>query len=305
MNKEDIFKILSERLKLSVIKQDEPMSKHTTFKIGGKADIFIIVNDLEELKYIMDIIHKNNIPFVTLGNGSNVLVKDDGIRGIVLKINLQKVNMEYMEDYALVTVEAGVKNGELASKLQKGGLGGFEFASGIPGTIGGAIKMNAGVNDKEFKDIVVNVTYMDYNGNIKKIDKSECEFSYRHSLFFENKYVILSTTLKLYKQDKDKIKEKMQEYLSVRKQKQPLSMPSAGSTFKRGKDFITAKLIDECGLKGYSIGDAQVSELHAGFIVNKGNATAKDVIELTEYVKKKVKEKFNKDIELEVEIIGD
>ena len=139
MNKEDIFKILSERLKLSVIKQDEPMSKHTTFKIGGKADIFIIVNDLEELKYIMDIIHKNNIPFVTLGNGSNVLVKDDGIRGIVLKINLQKVNMEYMEDYALVTVEAGVKNGELASKLQKGGLGGFEFASSIPGTIGGAI----------------------------------------------------------------------------------------------------------------------------------------------------------------------
>lgn len=305
MNKEDIFKILSERLKLSVIKQDEPMSKHTTFKIGGKADIFIIVNDLEELKYIMDIIHKNNIPFVILGNGSNVLVKDDGIRGIVLKINLQKVNMEYMEDYALVTVEAGVKNGELASKLQKGGLGGFEFASGIPGTIGGAIKMNAGVNDKEFKDIVVNVTYMDYNGNIKKIDKSECEFSYRHSLFFKNKYVILSTTLKLYKQDKDEIKKKIQEYLSVRKQKQPLSMPSAGSTFKRGKDFITAKLIDECGLKGYSIGDAQVSELHAGFIVNKGNATAKDVIELTEYVKKKVKEKFNKDIELEVEIIGD
>ena len=305
MNKEDIFKILSERLKLSVIKQDEPMSKHTTFKIGGKADIFIIVNDLEELKYIMDIIHKNNIPFVTLGNGSNVLVKDDGIRGIVLKINLQKVNMEYMEDYALVTVEAGVKNGELASKLQKGGLGGFEFASGIPGTIGGAIKMNAGANEKEFKDIVVNVTYMDYNGKIKKIDKSECKFSYRHSLFFENKYVILSTTLKLYKQDKDEIKKKIQEYLSVRKQKQPLSMPSAGSTFKRGKDFITAKLIDECGLKGYSIGDAQVSELHAGFIVNKGNATAKDVIELTEYVKKKVKERYNKDIELEVEIIGD
>lgn len=305
MNKEDIFKILSERLKLSVIKQDEPMSKHTTFKIGGKADIFIIINDLEELKYIMDFIHKNNIPFVTLGNGSNVLVKDDGIRGIVLKINLQKVNMEYMEDYTLVTVEAGVKNGELASKLQKSGLGGFEFAAGIPGTIGGAIKMNAGANEKEFKDIVVNVTYMDSDGNIKKIDNSECEFSYRHSLFFENKYVILSTTLKLYKQDKDKIKEKMQEYLSVRKQKQPLSMPSAGSTFKRGKDFITAKLIDECGLKGYSIGDAQVSELHAGFIVNKGNATAKDVIELTEYVKKKVKEKFNKDIELEVEIIGD
>lgn len=305
MNKEDIFKMLSERLKASVIKKDEQMSKYTTFKIGGKADIFIIVNDLEELKYIINIIHKYNITFNIIGNGSNILIKDEGIRGIVLKINLQKINIEYIDDYALVSVEAGVKNGELAAKLQKCGLGGFEFAAGIPGTIGGAIKMNAGANENEFKDIVVNVKYMDYNGNIKEINNSECEFSYRNSLFFKNRYVILGATLKLYKQDKEKIMEKMQELLSIRKQKQPLSMPSAGSTFKRGKEFITAKLIDECGLKGYSIGDAQVSNIHAGFIVNKGNATAKDVIELTDYVKKKVKEKFNKDIELEVEIIGD
>lgn len=189
--------------------------------------------------------------------------------------------------------------------LLKEEIEGFEFASGIPGTIGGAIRMNAGAHGKEFKDIVVETTYIDYNGNLHTISNNEHMFSYRHSRFFEDKNIIISSKIKLKYGNKQIIKAKMQEYLNYRKEKQPYSMPSAGSTFKRGDDFITAKLIDDCGLKGFSIGDAEVSSKHAGFIVNKGKATAEDVLKLVEYVKKIVYEKTSKNIELEIEVIGD
>ena len=182
---------------------------------------------------------------------------------------------------------------------------GFEFASGIPGTIGGAIRMNAGAHGKEMKDIVVTTTYIDEYGNLKTISNKEQEFSYRNSVFSKNKWIIINTVLEFEYGTKEEIQEKMQEYARYRKEKQPITYPSAGSTFKRGEDFITAKLIDECGLKGYSIGGAKISEIHAGFIINTGNAKAEDVLKLVEYTRKKVYEKFNKTIELEIEVIGE
>jgi len=195
--------------------------------------------------------------------------------------------------------------GKLARVLLKNEIGGFEFASGIPGTIGGAIKMNAGAYGGEFKDIVQDVTYLSETNEILKIQNSECNFSYRHSLFSEKNYIILESNLKLYKDKKEIIQKKLEENLQNRKDKQPIEFPSAGSTFKRGEDYITAKLIDECGLKGYTIGGAQVSEKHAGFIINKGNSTADDVINLIEHVKKIVYKETGKKINLEVEIIGE
>jgi len=218
----------------------------------------------------------------------------------VLQIKLEDIQI----NDTLVYVQSGVKNAILAKKLLDNSLTGFEFAAGIPGTMGGAIKMNAGAHGGEMKDIVEEVTYLDYDGNIHIITNQECKFSYRNSKFFNEKGIILSTKLRLQKGNKEKIEDKMQELAGQRKEKQPLEYPNAGSTFKRGENYITAKLIDECGLKGYSIGGAQVSEKHAGFIINKDKATSKDILDLIEYVQKIVKEKTGEDIKLEVEIIG-
>ena len=195
--------------------------------------------------------------------------------------------------------------GFLAQRLCKEEISGFEFASGIPGTIGGAIYMNAGAHGGEMKDIVISTTYMDLDGKMYTINNKEHEFSYRCSVFAKNEYIILETKLQLSNGKKEEIKAKMQEYACWRKEKQPLEYPSAGSTFKRGDGFITAKLIDECGLKGYQIGGAQISEKHAGFIINKHNATAKDIIELIHKTKEIVYEKTGKKIELEIKIIGE
>ena len=193
----------------------------------------------------------------------------------------------------------------LAQKLLKQEISGFEFASGIPGTIGGAIRMNAGAYGGEMKDIVMSTTYMDEDGNIFKINNNEHEFEYRNSIFSKKRWIILETNFKLYKGIQKQIKEKMEEYANKRKDNQPLNFPSAGSIFKRGEGYITAKLIDECGLKGYNIGDAEVSNMHAGFIINKGCATAKEVLQLIDYIKEKVYEKFKIEIQLEIQIIGE
>ena len=279
---------------------DEPMSKHTSFKVGGKADIFVKVYSVEEIKSVLKIASENGVPLFVLGNGTNLLVKDEGFRGIILQVKLEEISINGTE----VLVGAGVKNAVLSKKLTDNSLTGFEFASGIPGTIGGAIKMNAGAYGGEMKDIVSEVIYLDYDGKVCTINNSECEFEYRYSRFFKEKAIILEVKLKLEKGNKSEIENKIKELLEQRKEKQPLEYPNAGSTFKRGDGFITAKLIDECGLKGYSIGGAQVSEKHAGFIINKDNATSKDIINLIEYVQKKVKEKTGEDIKLEIEIIG-
>ncbi len=306
MNKEEIYNYCIENLKDSEIRKDESMKEHTSFKIGGNADVFIKISILDDLKNIIKYANDNNIKLTIIGNGSNILVKDSGIRGIVVKLDFKKINIKKVENKAIVTVGAGVSLGFLAQKLLSDSIGGFEFASGIPGTIGGAIRMNAGAYGGEFKDIVAKTKCIDKLGNIIELNNEEQNFSYRSSIFKNNELIIIESELKLeIKQNNQEIQQKMNENKDSRKLKQPINMPSAGSTFKRGEDFITAKLIDDCGLKGFSIGGAQVSNIHAGFIVNKGNATAKDVLDLVKYIKKEVYERFKKKIELEIEIIGE
>ena len=298
-----IYKELSENIEENKILLNEPMSKHTSFKIGGNAEIFVKADTIEDIKRTVQVAKANNAPIYILGNGSNLLVKDEGIKGIVLNVRLKKIQINQEDNEVIITVGAGVKLIELANKLVKEEISGFEFASGIPGTIGGAVRMNAGAYGGEMKDIVVSTTYINIeNGNIYTINNKEHKFEYRHSIFAENKFIILETKLKLHTGNKEEIKAKMQEYKKQREEKQPTNLPSAGSTFKRGEDFITAKLIDECGLKGYKVGDAMVSNKHAGFVVNTGIATAEDVIKLIEHVKNVVYEKTGKKIKLEIEV---
>lgn len=304
MEKQKIYELLTNEIKQGIVKIDEPMRKHTNFKIGGNADVFVIAKNIEEIKCVIKFSKENNILLTILGNGSNVLVSDKGIRGIVLQVGTKEIKIEKQKN-ALVEVEAGVMLGALAQVLLKQSISGFEFAAGIPGSIGGAIRMNAGAYGGEMKDIVKNVTVLNEKGEINILTNEECEFSYRHSRFTNSKEIVIKVTLELPLGDEAEIKAKMDEYDQSRREKQPLNLPSAGSTFKRGSDFITAKLIDECGLKGYTSGDAQVSTLHAGFVVNLGNATAQDVLNVVNHVKQVVLEKTGKQIELEVELLGE
>ena len=280
---------------------NEPMCKHTSFKIGGPAECLIKIQTENELKAILEYANEKNIQLTIIGNGSNILVSDDGIKGLVLKIEIDKFEID--EEKFQLKIGSGVKLGFIAQKCLKQEIAGFEFASGIPGTIGGAIRMNAGAHGKEMKDVVTTITYMDRNGEMHKIQNEEADFEYRNSLFAKKDYIILEVEMQLEKGNSEEIQAKMTEYATYRKEKQPIEYPSAGSTFKRGTDFITAKLIDDCGLKGYQIGGAQISEKHAGFIINKDNATAEDVIKLMEYTKEQIYNKFGKIIVPEIEII--
>ncbi len=305
MEKNQIYEFLIRELPEEQIKIDEPMKKHTNFKIGGNADIYVTAKTIEQVQVILKLVKQYQIPLVILGNGSNVLVSDQGIRGIVLSIAIQQFEIEKNREEAIITVGAGEPLGKLAYSLLKEEIAGFEFAGGIPGTMGGAIRMNAGAYGGEMKDCIQTVTYMTEEGEIKEFSSQECEFSYRHSIFCDKNFIIVKAKIVLPYGEKQEIQGKMEEYAQSRKEKQPLMFPSAGSTFKRGADFITAKLIDECNLKGYSVGDAQVSTMHAGFVVNTGNATAKDVIEVVNHVKQTVFEKTGKQIELEIELLGE
>ena len=332
MNNMQVCQELTKEIPSEQIYMNEPMSKHTTFRVGGNADIFVKVKNIDELKHIIKVAKKNDVHITVIGNGSNILVKDNGIRGIVAKIEFEDVEIENentSDDNVIVAVGAGVKLAVLAQMLLQKGITGFEFASGIPGTIGGAVKMNAGAYGSEMKDIVIstkcldlkrydmigektNVDDIEIDEVIEKADEpdiielsnEEQQFVYRDSIFSNKRYVILETKLRLQYGNKEEIKSKMDELLSSRREKQP-NMPSAGSTFKRGEDYITAKLIDECGLKGYTIGGAQVSDKHAGFIINNGDATAQDILDLISYVKKTVYEKKGKVINLEIEVLGE
>ena len=305
INKLELYEYLKKNITSSKIYIDEPMKNHTTFKVGGNADFFIKVKEIEELQYIIEIAKKYNQNITILGNGSNVLVKDNGIRGIVISIDTDKIEIQKEEKNVYATIDAGAKLSIVANTMLEEEIQGFEFAYGIPGTIGGAIRMNAGAHGKEMKDIIEKTICMDYGGNIHEFNNIEQQFEYRNSIFSNNQYIILKTVLKLEYGNKEEIQNKMKEYNQYRKEKQPIKFPSAGSTFKRGKDFITAQLIDECDLKGYTIRGAQVSTLHAGFIINIGGAKASDILELIEYVQKRVYDKFKKIIEVEIEIIGE
>ena len=305
MDMQKIYEDLAKNMPHAEIKKDELMSKHTSFRVGGPADIWIKIKTIDELKFVMEYTKTNDIPLSIVGNGTNTLVKDKGIRGITISPCFE--NIEFKEDGNIVKVNvgAGVKLPVLAEEIVKNGVEGFEFASGIPGSIGGAIRMNAGAYGGEMKEIVESVRYIDEEGNIKTANADEINFSYRYSRFKDNKEVIVDAVLSLRKGDIDEIRGKMMDLNSRRNEKQPLNMPSAGSTFKRGNGFITSQIIDDAGLKGYQIGGAKVSEKHAGFVVNTGNATAEDILKLTDYIIKTVYEKFGKILELEVEVIGE
>lgn len=287
------------------IKYNEPMKKHTTFKVGGNAEALITIKKEEELEEICKFAKETQTPITIIGNGSNILVTDKGIKGIVAKIDIQKFEIKEENEEEIITVGAGNRVAQLAYELQKIRITGFEELGGIPGTIGGAIRMNAGAYGKEMKDIVIDAKVLTKEGKTEILKNEELEFKYRNSIIAKENLIVLEVRLKLKKGDSQSIKDKMNEYANSRREKQPLEYASAGSTFKRGEDFITAKLIDEAGLKGYQIGGAQVSEKHAGFIVNKGDATAKDIFDLIKYVKDTVYDKFGKRIELEVQVLGE
>lgn len=297
IDREKIMKIASS------VKFDEPMKLHTTFKIGGPADVFVEAQNTDEIIALIEYCKQNSIPYMIMGNGSNMLVGDRGIRGVVIQIGKAMNNITI--DKETVTAQAGVLMSTLANAILKAELSGFETLSGIPGTLGGGIYMNAGAYGGELKDVIDTVTYIDESGEIITKPNEELDLSYRHSMFETGEYVILSAVLKLKKGSYEEIKAAMQDYNKRRSDKQPISMPSAGSTFKRPEGYFAGKLIQDSGLMGYSIGGAQVSEKHAGFVVNKGGATAADVLALIKHIQDTVEEKFGVCLEPEVRLIGE
>ena len=296
----NIYEQLLKVLPKEKIYINEPMSKHTSLRIGGPADFLVEVTNIKEIQEILKLGKAQQIHLTIIGNGTNILVSDNGIRGIVIKINLQEYEVILNEDYGKIIVQAGMPLAKLSQIAEENSLTGLEFACGIPGTVGGSIRMNAGAYGGEMQNIVESTTYIDSDGVLKTINNTEHEFSYRNSIFSKINAIILNTQIVLKKGNILEIQSKMKQNMEQRKQKQAINYPNAGSTFKRGSDFITAQLIDQCGLKGYRIGDAMVSTVHAGFLVNTGNATCNQMLELIAHVKNEVKNKCNKDIELEV-----
>lgn len=281
---------------------DEPMMKHTTFRVGGNADYFINPHTNKEIRDIVRLCRKSEIEYYILGNGSNLLVSDEGYRGVVIQIykNMSLIKIENNTVYA----QAGVLLSKLAKKACESGLKGIEFASGIPGTLGGAVTMNAGAYGGEMQDIVRLVTVMKQTGEIIELKKKDMQFGYRTSTIMENEYIVLEVEIELEAGSISEIMARCGELKRSRLEKQPLEYASAGSTFKRPEGYFAGKLIMDAGLRGYSIGDAQVSEKHCGFIINKGNATAAEIYELIQSVRQRVYEKFGVNLEAEVKMLG-
>ena len=296
MLNENFLKLLNDSDIVSF--PNEPMKNHTTFHIGGNADCFCEVKTVNALKKILTLCKENNIPCFIIGLGSNLLVSDNGFKGIVIKLGGTFTEM-YVQDNK-ISCGAGASLASACVLARKNSLSGLEFAWGIPGSVGGATYMNAGAYDGEMKDVISEVTFMDSFGNIKTYQKNELDFGYRHSVFTDTQNIILNVTFTLKPEQQVIINDRMQELMDKRKSKQPINHYSAGSVFKRPEGFYAAALIEECGLKGFSVGGAEVSTKHSGFIVNDHNATAEDVRQLVEYIKKVVLEK--KGVELCCEI---
>ena len=281
--------------------QDESLKKHITFKVGGDAKFVAMPQTKHQAANLIKFLKENNIKYYIIGRGSNVIFRDEGFDGVIIKTsNMQ--NIEFIcEDK--VYADSGVVLNVLCKTLQEKSLAGLEFCYGIPGNVGGGLFMNCGAYGGEISSAVCEVEYIDENGNFQKIDVKDCQFSYRHSIFQDNNWFITGCTFKLTKGDKTQILSFMEDIMQRRIDKQPLDKPSAGSSFKRPVGYFAAALIDECGLKGYSIGGAQVSEKHAGFIVNTGNATCNDIVALAEYVEQTVMQKKGVAIEKEMIIV--
>lgn len=301
MDKSEIIFNLAEILKCEA-RKDEPMSRHTTFRIGGKADAYIKVNTLSKLSAILKECRESEVDYMILGNGSNLLVGEEGIRGAVLRLDGDFRQITLLDE-TTIFCGAGTSLAHLCKFALKCGLSGLEFAWGIPGTVGGAVFMNAGAYDGEMKQIIHSVAHMSPDGRIGRLEKDELQFGYRTSVYRSNGMIITGVTLKLRKGNPDEIRAKMDDFLERRTSKQPVEYPSAGSVFKRPEGNYAGALIEQCGLKGKMIGGAQISDKHAGFIINKSNATADDVKSLISEIQNTVAEKTGYRLECELIVI--
>lgn len=282
---------------------DELMKKHTTFKIGGAADFFVTPCDVISVGKIVQVCRELNVPYYVMGNGSNLLVSDDGYRGVVIQIYDKLNNIIWQDEKAVVM--AGCLLSKFGNEAAARGLTGFEFGTGIPGTMGGAVAMNAGAYGGEIADCIVRARMMDEDGEVRWYDKEELELGYRRSLATKMGLIVLEAEIALKKGDKEAIKERLAELALARRSKQPLEYPSAGSTFKRPEGYFAGKLIEDAGLKGYRHGGAMVSDKHSGFVINVDNATSKEIIELIRTVQSAVYDQFGVKLEMEVKLLGD
>lgn len=302
MNQEIGKKLLSI-LKVEQVKKDEPMKIHTTFRVGGPASYFVTPETEEEVAKVIEVCTQENVPYYIVGNGSNLLVGDKGFRGAI--IQLYKSMGTFHVEGNQITAQAGCSLAQIANAALDAALTGFEFAAGIPGTLGGAVVMNAGAYGGEMKDVLTSVRVMTEEGEIMELPAEELGLGYRTSIIPEKRYIVLGAVISLTEGKKEEIKAQMDELRQKRVSKQPLEYPSAGSTFKRPEGYFAGKLIQDSGLKGFTVGGAQVSEKHSGFVINKGNATAADVMELIRQVTAKVKEDTGVTMEPEVKQIGE
>ena len=300
---QNIIEKFTDLLGKEKVKVNEPMNRHTTFRIGGPADCFLLPSSQEELQEIIKICSDEKLPYFILGNGSNLLVGDKGYRGVVIQIckRMNEIRTEENKIYA----QAGALLSKIAAQALSNSLTGFEFASGIPGTLGGAVMMNAGAYGGEMKHVLESADVLTPEGEFLTLSLEELELGYRTSVVATKGYTVLGATIALEKGNPEEIKAYMDDLKERRITKQPLEYASAGSTFKRPEGYFAGKLIQDSGLKGYSVGDAQISEKHSGFVINRGNASAKDVLSLIEHVQETVKEKFGVHLETEVKRIGE
>lgn len=299
----DLLKEISDIAGRENVFADEPMSRHTTFRIGGPADYFVTPDDPGKISRLISLCRERQIPYYIIGNGSNLLVGDKGFRGVIIQV-YKKMSTICVEGN-FMRVQAGALLSRAAAAALESSLTGLEFASGIPGTLGGAVRMNAGAYGGEMKQVVERVKVLTQDGELIELSESELGMSYRTSVIARNDYVVVEALLRLEPGEQKKIREKMDELKEKRVSKQPLEFGSAGSTFKRPEGYFAGKLIQDAGLRGFRIGDAQVSEKHCGFVINRGAATAAEVTELMDQVRARVKEKFGVDLEPEVKRIGE
>ena len=302
MIQQEFCQKIKQQLTTGTLLEQELMSRHTSFRIGGPADYFVEPASVDELAGVLSLARQEKVPFFIVGNGSNLLVSDEGFRGMIVHTggSLRSISVEGDVIYA----QAGALLGAVAGAALEAELTGMEFAAGIPGTLGGAVCMNAGAYGGEMKDILLDAEVLTQDGERLVIPVEELDLSYRHSIIFEKNYIVLAAHIRLSRGDKTQIRNRMNELAGARKEKQPLEYPSAGSTFKRPEGYFAGKLIQDAGFKGYTVGGAQVSEKHSGFVINRGGATAEEVRFLIRQVRSKVKQQFGVELEPEVRMLG-
>lgn len=287
-----------------IVLEQEELSRHTTFRIGGRADYYLVPEAEEEVREALDFARQKKLPFYLIGRGSNILFSDKGFNGVIIEVG-KGLDQVCLGQDGMVTAQAGIAMSSLAAKLADAELTGFEFAGGIPGTLGGGIVMNAGAYGGEIKDCILSATVLTENGDTLTLTRDELELGYRTSIIQKEKYIVLKAVFSFEKGKREEILARMKELNKRRRDKQPLEYPSAGSTFKRPEGYFAGKLIEDAGLRGYRVGDAQVSEKHCGFVINRGKATASEVSQLIRDVQEKVWEECKVRLEPEVRMVGE